>query len=355
MRIRFPNLFTVLAFFLAGSSPAHAVLADRIAAVVNDDIILYSEVLAAAQSWKNMLDAIPDADRREKKRREVHGKILDQMIDDRLMEQQIKEFDIKVTSKEVDKGIERIMQQNGIPDLETMKHTLKMKGIDWEEYRKEIKKQFQRMQFVQAKVGNRVRVTKEDIREAYEKEQAGQNREYEYRASHIIFRVKKDAPEEEVMHQREKAMEILGKVRAGEDFAALARTYSEGPTARNGGDLGYFQKGIMVQVFEDACVKLKVGETTDLVRTPFGFHIIKLTDKRPLAGEDFETAKGRLQGRLADEQREREMGVWMKALREKAYVRILLNDPPAPVLPSPVETGEKKMEKTEDSIAAGAE
>ncbi len=102
--------------------------------------------------------------------------------------------------------------------------------------------------------------------------------EKEIKARHILFRVAPDASDEEVNKVKGKALSVLEKARNNEDFAELAKKYSEGPTADKGGDLGFFPKGRMVKDFEDAAFALNIGQVSDLVRTDFGFHIIKVED-----------------------------------------------------------------------------
>jgi peptidyl-prolyl cis-trans isomerase D len=98
------------------------------------------------------------------------------------------------------------------------------------------------------------------------------------RARHILFKLAQDAPEEKEKAVKEKALAVLKQAKAGKDFAALAKKYSEGPTAKDGGDLGYFSAGDMVKPFEEAAFNMKKGEISDLVRTRFGYHIIKVED-----------------------------------------------------------------------------
>jgi peptidyl-prolyl cis-trans isomerase D len=135
-------------------------------------------------------------------------------------------------------------------------------------------------------------VSDEAVRAAYEA-----NRDTRYttreqrRASHILFKVDAGASADAVAKEQRKALEVLKKARAGADFAQLAKTYSQDSTAANGGDLGYFGRGQMVKAFEDAAFSLPVGGISDLVRSPYGFHIIKVTDSREGRTIPFEEAE----------------------------------------------------------------
>ena len=125
---------------------------------------------------------------------------------------------------------------------------------------------------------DKVPVSDQQIKDFYEENIDMFKQEKEVKARHILFKLKKDASENETNKVREKALSVLKKAKEGEDFALLAKKYSEGPTAKNGGDLGYFSKGQMVKPFEEAAFNMKKGEISGLVRTSFGFHIIKVED-----------------------------------------------------------------------------
>jgi len=125
---------------------------------------------------------------------------------------------------------------------------------------------------------DRIEVSEEEVNAYYGYHLAAFQEQKQVKARHILFKVGENAPEEEVEKVRKKAEEVLEKARKGEDFAALAKEYSEGPTKEKGGDLGYFSQGQMVKPFEEAAFGLKKGEISNLVRTRFGFHIIKVED-----------------------------------------------------------------------------
>jgi peptidyl-prolyl cis-trans isomerase D len=122
----------------------------------------------------------------------------------------------------------------------------------------------------------------------------------EIRARHILFKLDPNAPEEEVEKVREKASAVLEKARRGDDFAALAKKYSEGPSAQKGGDLGYFGKGRMVKPFEEAAFKMKKGEISELVRTRFGYHIIKVEDVVEARTKTLKEVRGEIKKTLID-------------------------------------------------------
>jgi peptidyl-prolyl cis-trans isomerase D len=142
-------------------------------------------------------------------------------------------------------------------------------------------------------------VTDDEVRAAYDRDLATRFTVTEQRrASHILFKVDHAAPPDTVAKAEARARGVLKRARAGEDFAALARTYSEDGTAKDGGDLNFFGRGQMVKEFEEAAFSLPVGGVSDLVRTPYGFHIIKITDSRPGRTIPFEEARDSIRDEL---------------------------------------------------------
>ncbi len=146
-------------------------------------------------------------------------------------------------------------------------------------------------------------------------------------ARHILFRVNENADPEEVAKAHDRADAVLKMAREGIDFAELAKEYSEGPTAKDGGDLGWFAKDQMVKPFSDAAFSMKIGEISELVRTQFGFHIIKLEERREARSRTFEEVKDELRTKLTREKAQ-EMAV-DKA--NEAYEQAGLNQDLAPI------------------------
>ncbi len=144
-------------------------------------------------------------------------------------------------------------------------------------------------------------VPEADVRASYDRDKGTRYSHPEQRrASHILFRSQPgDAPEKET-ELRTRAGEVLARIRSGDDFAALARQHSEDPgSATNGGDLGFFGRGAMVKEFEDAAFSLSVGSVSDVVKSPFGFHILKVTESRPAGVQPFEEVQGDIRRSLA--------------------------------------------------------
>ena len=154
-------------------------------------------------------------------------------------------------------------------------------------------------------------VTEDELKTYYEEHRKNYHEEKAVHARHILFRVNPDASAEEVEAVKNKAQEILKLARAGQDFATLAKNYSEDPgSAKNGGDLGYFTQSQMIKEFADAAFAIKPGEISDLVRTAFGFHIIKVEDVRPERDLSFDEVKDSIKKILTE-----------RKARDRAYAK----------------------------------
>jgi peptidyl-prolyl cis-trans isomerase D len=139
-----------------------------------------------------------------------------------------------------------------------------------------------------------VEINEWEIRAYYEDNPSMFKQEKEVRARHILFRVPSDATEDEEEKIREKALSVLEQARSGQDFAELAREYSEGPSNEQGGDLGYFSEGQMVEPFEEAAFNMEEGQISDLVKTTYGYHIIKVEDIKEERVKDFEEVRDQI-------------------------------------------------------------
>ena len=158
---------------------------------------------------------------------------------------------------------------------------------------------------------NDIKVSDDDLKKYFEASP-------EIRASHILFKLKEKVTPEEEAKVKKQAEEILKKVKKGENFSKLAKKYSDGPSAKNGGDLDYFTRESMVKEFSDVAFALKkIGDTSDLVRTKYGYHIIQLTGRRTFKEAD----QRRLKSQLRSQKQKEIYEGFFEELRKKADIR----------------------------------
>lgn len=284
----------------------------EVIAKVNDEFILKSDFDRQVAQVKSALEANgQDFSTSEGKKilKDVKETVLESMINDHLILWQAKENNITLDDKEFNEAIVQLEKYHGGKDaLETY---LKQQGFDRETFEAQVKDQLIINKF-REKLTSEVKVPEDEVKKYYD-----ENKEMfelpspEIRASHILTETE------------EEAREILAKIKDGADFAELAKKYSKDPNSKDlGGDLGYFAKGKMVPEFEEAAFVLKPGEISDVVKSEYGYHIIKVTGKRnSLSFDDAkEYIKNNLENAKKDEEFARYLEVWQKQSKIEKYL-----------------------------------
>lgn len=162
------------------------------------------------------------------------------------------------------------------------------------DFKEQVKRGMSIQKLLEKELYDKLEVTEQESRSFYDNNPNFFQKPEQVRASHILIKVAEDDDDEKKSAAMQKIEEVLEKVEAGDDFAQLARTYSEGPSRTQGGDLGYFERRKMVKPFSDAAFRLQPGETSPIVKTRFGYHIIKVVDRKPETKLAYEEIKPKL-------------------------------------------------------------
>ena len=212
---------------------------------------------------------------------EFDNEILNVMISQEIVNQQAEKENITVTDEEIANEMSSYMQM--IENVDEYNKFMEENGID-EEFLKNHFRQTLIFDKYRNKIMSETEITENDLRDYYNTH-IDEYKKEEIKASHILITTLNDMgeplSEEETAKKESEAQDILARIKQGEDFEALAKEYSDDKaSAVNGGDLGYFAKGVMVPEFEEAAFKLEKGQVSDVVKSSFGYHIIKVDDKR---------------------------------------------------------------------------
>jgi len=173
-------------------------------------------------------------------------------------------------------------------------------------------------------LGMKIEVTPEEVKAFYDGNPDLFKTPEMVRASHILVKVDKEASGEEKAKALAKIKAIEKRIKSGEDFALVAKEVSDCPSKDDGGDLNFFHKGQMVPPFEKAAFSLKPGETSDIVETEFGYHIIKLTDRKTAGTMSFDEVKSRIEQHLKNEKMSQEFPKYVETFKSKAKIEIFV-------------------------------
>ena len=253
----------------------------------------------------------------------VYRGVLDQMIGFRLLIQETKTRKMVVPDAELDKRVAQIRSR--FPTEEAFKKALQDQSVTVEQLRADAQNDILVGTMLQAEVAPKVTVTPEQVNDFYQKNPSQFQQPERVRASHILISFPQNADEAAKKDARAKAAEILKEVKAGKDFAALAKQHSSDPgSGPNGGDLGFFQKGQMVPPFEEAAFALKPGETSDLVESQFGVHIIRMAERQAGRTVPIDEVRPKIQQYLEGQGRQQQTQVFVDSLKAKGKIEIFI-------------------------------
>lgn len=295
---------------LALAPVAEARTLDRIACVVDDKVITLSEVEERAAALQ--LQA-PAASKELLLREATQA-----LIAEKLFEKAMAELAIDVGPSELQIAIQDVMKQNGFATEEQLAQAVERSGLEWNEYRNSMKKQLAQMKLLNLKVRSQVKVSEDEIKRRYGEMAALEKGEEEVRASHLLVLVAADAPEEAQEAGRALAAELAQEAREGADFAGLMGRGARGTV--DGGDLGWFKRGELVPELEQAAFALQPGGVSEPVKSRFGWHVVKVEERRRAAPRDFAEVADKLRERLYREEMERQTQRYVDELKREAVI-----------------------------------
>ena len=249
--------------------------------------------------------------------------VLDQLIGYRLLAQESVSRKTAVTDADIEARMGQIRSQ--FPSEEVFKEQLQQRKMTLEKLRADTRANMQITAMLQAELDAKTAVSADQVNDFYVKNPAAFQQGERVKASHILVRVQANADSAEREKARAKAAGILADLKAGKDFGELAKQHSDDPgSGAQGGDLGYFQRGQMVPPFEQAAFALPVGQTSDLVTSDFGFHIIRVTDRQAGRTQPLDEVKADIEEYLLGQNREQQTRVFVETLKTKGKVEIYI-------------------------------
>jgi len=306
---------------LAGVQMAAGEVVNRVVAVVGDEVITAQDQEKTLRKLQEQVEASGQAQGMPSIS-QMRRLALDKLIEDKILEQEIKRLKISVAPAEIDNFIERIKKGNHLDD-QAFAAQLSRRGISLEEYRNELKSDILRHKLLNEAVKNRVVISDQQV-EQYLREQKPQYEDLgqvRLRALFLTIGESTSPAAEEVIKKR--AEELRQQVVKGADLAELARKFSQGPGAKQGGELGPLSTADLLPEMRQALAELKPGETSPVIKMPGAYVFMQLIErggKTDLAKNDL---KEQIREKLEKEALEKRFREWLKELRANVYVKIM--------------------------------
>ncbi|WP_121609495.1 peptidylprolyl isomerase [Mesobacillus foraminis] len=234
---------------------------------------------------------------------------LSALIDNKIIEQEADKKDITITDKEITEELQTYIDSYG--GEEAFQSALEQSGLTENDVKSDVENYLK----IEKLLEPEIKVTEEEMKTYFDENKESFNEQEQVEASHILLDEKKTAEE------------VAQKLADGQDFAELAKEYStDASNAENGGELGYFSKGEMAAEFEEAAFSMAKGEISDLVKTEYGYHIIKVTDKKAAKEAVYEDHKEDIKEILFDQKLQSEYATWLQEKKDEAEIENTLED-----------------------------
>lgn len=313
--VRLPALVTgALALSLLVATHAAAEVIEHVAAVVNDQIVLLSDLRRrAAPFLEQALTGANSQNERVSRVKQLYKRLLRQLVDEELIEQASRKAHVSVTGSEVDQAIDNVRRQNQLSE-DAFWQAVRAQGFVEKNYRDDVRKQLLRLKVINQRVRSRVNINEQAVRESYDDRVRDARRSQKFHAEHIFTPLPPDAPATEVARVLKEQKELRAQV-TPENFTATA-------AQKGGGDLGWLDQGDLPAVLEDTLLSLSEGEISQPVRGPSGVHIFLLRERQSGSTKvpAFDEVKVSIQRELLDKAMQRQEELFIKNLRHDAVI-----------------------------------
>ena len=294
--------------------------AGEVAALVNGQPIIAAAVQGEI---KGILGRFQEQGRKpsEAEMASIRETVLEKMVKLELLSQESKKAGIAVSSADIENELKGY--KKGFPDDKAFAKALGAAGITEAELRKQISKNLAIQKFIDTKFKGKAQVTEQEAKDFYNNNQDKFKQPEMAHARHILITAKETEPKADKDRKRAKLVQIQKQLKGGADFAELAKQSSDCPSKERGGDLGFFPRGQMVKPFDQAVFKMMPGEVSDIVETEFGYHLIRLEEKKPAKTVSFDEAKAKINAYLTQEKVTANIEAFLAEAKGKATIKIL--------------------------------
>ncbi|HUJ33291.1 MAG TPA: peptidylprolyl isomerase [Candidatus Acidoferrum sp.] len=310
-------LFSAQAFAQKGT------VVESIVARVNNSVITLSDYQKAEQELRQEVTQDCQGCTPDKIATEFNDQqkdLLRSLIDTQLLVDRAKDMDINVETDLV-KRLDDVRKQNNLPTMEELEKAVEQSGMAWEDYKTQIRNKLLTDEVIRREVAGHMDIPPEEVKQFYEAHKQEFDLPEQVVLAEIFLSTEGRTPEEVASVQR-KADDLRNRVVKGEDFSLLAQRYSEGSTAKDGGNLGTFQRGQLSKQLEDAVFDMGKGQITDVIQTKTGFEILKVVDRYAAGQQPLEKVHTQIENKLYMQKMEPAMRDYLAQLREESYVMV---------------------------------
>lgn len=310
----------VAALILGGASPGWCArkLVGRVIARINNDVVTNWQFERERDKLREQLAQQYSGAELEAQFRAQSKNLLRDLIDQDLMVQKAKDLDINVETQIVRRldDIRKSMRLNTQTDLQA---AVEKQGLIWEDFEDNIRRHLLMSEVIGREVGSRIIISREDARKYYEAHRDQFNFPEGVRIADILISAEKRTPEE----AEKRAQEVLAEIKAGGKWADLCEKYSDDKqTVENGGDLGFFKKGTLAPQLAEAITKVEAGETTGVLKTQYGFMILKVVERRQEGIAGFEDVEQKVDEVLYNTKMQPALREYLKTLRKQSFIQL---------------------------------
>jgi peptidyl-prolyl cis-trans isomerase SurA len=319
MKIKLLSVIVLVVFFYpVVNSPAE--ISNRVVAMVNNDVItLYELNNRIRELTGKSSDEIKAQD--EEQFIEIRRQTLDDLITKKIAQEQVQELKIQISEEDIDSYIENIKKANKLTQ-EDLIAGLKQEGITLEGYRKEIREEMERSELIDYEVKSKAVILEDQLLKYYQGHLDEYKVEERVQIAGIFLMIKDQDNKDELAELTKKGEDILARLKNGEDFGALAKEYSQGPGADEGGELGEYKGDEIDPELKKVIDGLSEGNISNLITGESGIQIIKLIKRAGGNIKPFEEVKSKINETIYNEELNKRYSVWIKDLREKSYTKI---------------------------------
>jgi len=297
---------------------------ERVVAVVNDAVILQSELDARLIPVRAEAEQIQDPTERKRRLAKLSSQVLDEMVNEELIVQSAAEAKIEVDSSEVQAALDQIKEENKLDDA-GLAQALSAQGYTLQNYKQDLRRQLLRLRAVNQLVAPKVQVTEEDVKARYDQMQRRSDAVSAVRLSHILVKLPQHPSEQELADAKAKAAQAIARVKGGEAFAKVAEAMSDdASTAKSGGELGWFERGSIQADWEPIVFSMDKNDVRGPVVGSQGLEVFYVTDIKQSQLKPFAEMKDQLQRELRRRELDKATQTWLEELRKKAYIDIKL-------------------------------